>query len=91
MYADDTSLAYSAKNVSDISNVKNYELESLRKWLHSNKLSVNVAKTMSMLIGKKNALQDKSNGELLRKEYKIAEEFIEQHTYINYFGIQINN
>ena len=30
MYTDDTSLAYSAKNVSDISNVMNYELESLK-------------------------------------------------------------
>ena len=47
MYADDTSLAYSAKSVSDISNVMNYELESLRKWLFSNKLSLNVAKTTS--------------------------------------------
>ena len=51
MYADDTSLAYSAKSVSDISNVMNYELESLRKWLFSNKLSLNVAKATSMLLG----------------------------------------
>ena len=36
MYADDTSLAYSAKSVSDISNVMNYELENLRKWLSGN-------------------------------------------------------
>ena len=45
MYADDNSLAYSAKSVSHISNDMNYELESLRKWLHGNKLSLNVAKT----------------------------------------------
>ena len=40
MYVDDTSLAYSAKNVNDISNVMNNELENLRKWLWlcSNKL-----------------------------------------------------
>ena len=62
MYADDTSLAYSAKSVSDISNVMNYELESLRIWLFSNKLSLNVAKTTSMLIGTRNRLLDKSNG-----------------------------
>ena len=58
MYADDNSLAYSAKSVSDISNVMNYELESLRKWLFNNKLSSSVAKTTSMLIGTRNALQD---------------------------------
>ena len=64
MYTDDNSLAYSAKNVSNISNDMNYELESVRKWLHSNKLSLNVAKTTSMLIGTKNALQNKSKNYL---------------------------
>ena len=52
MYADDTTTAYSAKNVSDISNVKNYELESLRNWLFSNKLSLNFAKATSVLSSK---------------------------------------
>ena len=82
MYADDTSLAYSAKSVSDISNVMNYELESLRKWLSGNKLSLNVAKTTSMLIGTRNTLQDKNNGELLKTEFKISEELIEQKTSV---------
>ena len=91
MYTDDTSLAYSAKNVTDISNVINYELESLRKWLHSNKLSLNVATTTSMLIGTKNALQDKTNGELLKTELRITGEFIEQKTCVKYLGIQIDN
>ena len=68
VYADDTSLAYSAKNVSDIFNVMNYELESRRELLYSNKLSSKVAKTTSMQIGTKNALQYKSNGEQLRIE-----------------------
>ena len=35
MYKDDTSLAYYAKNVNDITNVINYELQSLSKWLFS--------------------------------------------------------
>ena len=76
MYADDNSLAYSAKNFSDISNVMNYEIESLRKWALSNMLSLNGAKTTSILIGTKNALQNKSNGELLRTDFRITEEFI---------------
>ena len=90
MYADDTSLAYSAKSVSDISNVMNYELESLRKWLSGNKLSLNVAKTTSMLIGTRNTLQDKSNGELLKTDFKISDELIEHKTSLRYFGIQID-
>ena len=91
MYADDTSLAYSAKSVSDISNVMNYELENLRKWLSGNKLSLNVAKATSMLIGTRNTLQDKNNGELLKTELKISEELIEQKTSVKYLGIQIDN
>ena len=87
MYADDTSLAYSAKNVSDIFNIMNYELESRRELLYSNKLSLKVAKTTSMQIGTKNALQDKSNGEPLRTECKITEEFIEHRTYVKNLGV----
>ena len=44
-----------------------------------------------MLIGTTNALQDKSNQELLRTEFKITEEFIEQNTCVKYLGIQIDS
>ena len=44
MYADDTSLAHSAKDVKDIISTMNIELENLKVWLHGNKLSLNVAK-----------------------------------------------
>ena len=43
-----------------------------------------------MLIGTKSALQDKSNGELLRKEFKMVE-VIEQKTCVKYLGIQIDS
>ena len=45
----------------------------------------------SMLIGTRNALQDKSNGELLRANFKISEEPIEQKTCVKYLGIQIDS
>ena len=61
----------------------NYELESFRKWLQSNKLSLNVAKTTLLLIGTKNALQQGSNGEPLKTESKITEELIEQRHALN--------
>ena len=44
-----------------------------------------------MLLGTKNALQDKNNGKLIRKEFKITEEFIEEKTCVKYLGIQIEN
>ena len=49
MYADDTSLSHSAKDIKDITSTMNAELENLKVWLHGNKLSLNVAKTTSML------------------------------------------
>ena len=39
----------------------------------------------------KNALQDKSNGELFSVEFKISEELIVQNTCIKLLGIQIGN
>ena len=61
MYTDNTSLAQSAKNVSYIiSNVLDYDLKSFRQRLYGNKLSLDVAKTKSMLISTKNALEDKT-------------------------------
>ena len=49
MYADNTSLANSANDFKDITSTMNAELENLKVWLHGNKLSLNVAKTTSML------------------------------------------
>ena len=44
-----------------------------------------------MLIGTRNTLRDKSNGELLKTGFKISEELTEQKTSVKYLGIQINN
>ena len=51
MYADDTSIYYSSKSISSINNAVNKDLQSLKSWLDENKLSLNVAKTQSILIG----------------------------------------
>ena len=44
-----------------------------------------------MLIGTKNALQDKTNGELLKTEFRITGEFIQLKTCVKYLSIQIDN
>ena len=51
MYADDTRLEHSGKDFKDIASTMNTELENLKVGLLGNKLSLNVAKTKSMLIG----------------------------------------
>ena len=51
MYADDTSISYSSKSVADLCNAMNSGLQNLSSWLQGNKLSLNVAKTQSMILG----------------------------------------
>ena len=53
MYADDTSLCLKSKDISQLNEAINVDLEHLDSWLKGNKLSLNVAKTQSMLIATK--------------------------------------
>ena len=91
MYADDTSLAHSAKDIEDITSTMNAELENLKVWLHGNKLSLNVAKTASMLIGTRHTINDKLTAEPLRANFMISGEQIEQKPSVKYLGVHIDN
>ena len=53
MYADDTSLCCKSKNLSRLNEVLNEDLSQLDTWMISNKLSLNVAKALSMLVSTK--------------------------------------
>ena len=61
MYADDTALYYVSKDVNEVTNKINIDLENVRKWLSSNKLSLNVDKTELMFIGTHQKLSRLSN------------------------------
>ena len=50
MYADDTSLRHMYNGISKLETAINEDLKLLDKWLKGNTLSLNVAKTKSMLI-----------------------------------------
>ena len=82
MYADDTSLAHSANDIKDMANVMNCELENVKECLHGNKLSLNVAKTTSMLIGTRHILHDKITAEPLRANFEISRELLEQKSSV---------
>ena len=51
MYADDTTISLSSKSIADLQNDLNLDLLKLQDWLHANKLSLNVVKTQSLIIG----------------------------------------
>ena len=56
LFADDTSLFITGKNLSSIMNAMNHELINITEWLNVNKLSLNIKKTHYMVfnIAKKN-------------------------------------
>ena len=45
MYADDTAISFSSKNIDGLQNDLNLDILKLRNWLHAKKLSLNVVKT----------------------------------------------
>ena len=52
MFADDTSIIYSADSIEQLQNVMNSELKNLNDWLIiANKLSLNITKSEFMIIG----------------------------------------
>ena len=53
MYADDTSLCYQSHNLTWLNEAIHSDLRKLDTWLQGNKISLNVAKTHSMLISTK--------------------------------------
>ena len=51
MYADDTAISHSSRCLSKLQYDLNQDLVNLQNWLHGNKLSLNVVKTQSLIIG----------------------------------------
>ena len=50
MYADDTSLTFQSRDISQHNEAINDDLKHLDLWMQGNKLSLNVSKTQSVLI-----------------------------------------
>ena len=50
MYADDTLLISRADNINEVSKKAQKALQSISKWCHANKLSINLAKTKYMVV-----------------------------------------
>ena len=80
VYADDTSLTHSDVKLGNVAQVINSELEKLKEWLQGNKLSLNIDKTISLIIGTKGTLTDE-NGEKLLPNFTIDGEPIQQKNF----------
>ena len=52
MFADDTNETFAVSTMADLENTINLELGNLNRWLITNRLSLNVAKTEFMIIAR---------------------------------------
>ena len=90
MYADDNSLSYQNHSMHQLNRVLNQDLKALHKWLRGNKLSLNVAKTQSMVISTKQKLAVlKSQTEQLNLH--IHDKDLDGVQSIKYLGVHIDN
>ena len=90
MYADDTSLCYQSSDIDELNEAINNNLKQLDIWLQGNKLSLNVAKTNSMLVAtkQKHNILNSRNDDL---DLKIRDNDLEIIKKPKYLGVQIDN
>ena len=83
LYADDSCLVYTGRDIKDIEDNLNRNFNSLCDWFVENKLSIHFGedKTKSILFGTKRRLKCDAKIEISRGETKIK-----QHKEVNYLG-----
>ena len=90
MYADDTSISFTARSVNDLNLTMNKELDSLRKWLQGNKLSLNVLKTQAMVIGSRPNLEKILTKLVEPPSFSIGCLEVEMVDNVKYLGVHID-
>ena len=92
MYANDASISYSSRSVTDLTQVINTDLDSIRLWLEGNKLSLNVTKTQSMIMGSGVRLQSLGlNDDMASPDFQINGDRIAYKRNVKYLDVQIDS
>ena len=82
-FADDTTLAYSCKDLLELKQMLEREVTKVIHWLAANKLVLNLSKTHSMLFSFKRAQQNLT--------IQINNTDIEERAVTSFLGVQIDN
>ena len=91
LFADDTNLLYSDKDLKDLETVVNEELIKVGDWLDANKLSLNTSKSNFAIF---HPYQHKPDCKIQLKIYNNDLKNsvpLEQKTFVKYLGILIDN
>ena len=90
MHTDDTSISFSSNSIPDISKKVNSDLLCIKTWMESNKLSLNVTKTQTILIGGRKKLKDIENPDPQNLQIVIDQEPFSMIKHIRYLGIEVD-
>ena len=85
LYADDSLLMVSGKNIKEIEHKLTTEMYNISEWLESNKLSLHLGKTESILFGSKRKLKKASKLNIVCNNVSI-----ESKTNVKYLGAVID-
>ena len=64
IFVDDTNITFAASTMTDLENAVNLELRNLQRWLITNRLSLNIAKTEFMVIESNQRIHTLSNNQI---------------------------
>ena len=91
IYADDTAISLSSKIIDDLQNDLNLDLLKLQDWLHANKISLNVVKTQSLIIGSGPKARKIESQPDAPPSFSIGDQSIKMITNSRYLGVQIDS
>ena len=90
MYADDTSIYYSSRNMEAINQTLNSELDHMRQWLQGNNLSLNVLKTQAIVVGSKPKIKKIIEKIIAPPQFLIGDAQVENVDHTKYLGVMID-
>ena len=83
-------ISLSLKSIDDLQKDLSLDLLKLQDWLHANKLSLNVVKTESLIIGSGHNIRKIEGQTDAQPSFSIGDQAVEVITDANYLGLQID-
>ena len=88
IHADDTSICFSSGSVDNIKRTIKKDLQDLKIWLESSKLSLSVLNTQGMLIGTSKRLQKLKQETSIEPSFQIGDNEVKLVDNTKYLGVQ---
>ena len=90
MCTDDTSISYSSSSLEDVNQILNSELSHLKKWLLSNKLSLDILKAQALVVGSQPKIKKIVDKTVDHPQFFIGDSQVENVDRSKYLGVIIH-